>query len=48
MRSVDEPDPLGRLIAEGLVQPAGQRTRSAPRPVVTSGTVSDLVPEQRR
>ena len=45
---VDEPSPLERLIAEGLVQPARQRTRSAPRPVEASGTVSDLVAEQRR
>jgi prevent-host-death family protein len=45
---VDEPDPLERLIAEGLVQPARQRRRSAPQPVVASGTVSDLVAEQRR
>ncbi len=45
---VDEPSSLERLIAEGLVQPARQRTRSAPRPVEASGTVSDLVAEQRR
>ena len=45
---VDEPDPLERLIAEGLLQPARQRTRSAPRPVEASGTVSDLVADQRR
>lgn len=45
---VDEPDPLERLIAEGLIQPARQRTRSAPRPVEASGTVSDLVADQRR
>jgi hypothetical protein len=30
------------------VQPARQRKRSAPRPVEASGTVSDLVAEQRR
>ena len=45
---VDEPSPLERLIAEGLVQPARQHTRSAPRPVEASGTVSDLVVERRR
>ena len=45
---VDEPSPLEWLIAEGRVQPARQRTRSAPRPVEASGTVSDLVAEQRR
>jgi prevent-host-death family protein len=45
---VEEPSPLERLISDGLVQPARQRTRSAPRPVEASGTVSDLVAEQRR
>jgi prevent-host-death family protein len=45
---VDEPSLLERLIAEGLVQPARQRERSAPQPVEASGTVSDLVAEQRR
>jgi prevent-host-death family protein len=45
---VDEPSPLERLIAEGLVQPACRRTRSAPQPVKASGPVSELVAEQRR
>ena len=45
---VNEPSPLERLIAEGLVQPARQRRRSALQPVEASGTVSDLVTEQRR
>ena len=45
---VDQPSPSERLTAEGLVQPARQRRRSAPRPVEASGTVSDLVAEQRR
>jgi prevent-host-death family protein len=45
---VDEPSLLERLIAEGLVQAARQRKRSAPQPVEASGTVSDLVAEQRR
>ncbi len=45
---VDEPSPLERLIAEGLVQPARQRRRSAPQQVEASGTVTDLVAEQRR
>ena len=44
----DEPSPLERLIAEGRVQPARQRKRSAPRPVEASGTVSDLVADERR
>ncbi len=45
---VDGSSPLERLIAEGLVQPARRRERSAPQPVEASGTVSDLVAEQRR
>ena len=45
---VDEPSLSERLIAERLVQRAHQRERSAPRPVQASGTVSDLVAEQRR
>ncbi len=45
---VDEASPLDRVILEGRVQPARRRTRSAPRPVEASGTVSDLVAEQRR
>ncbi|WP_448638624.1 type II toxin-antitoxin system Phd/YefM family antitoxin [Geodermatophilus sp. URMC 63] len=45
---VDQPGPLERLVAEGLVQPARRRERVAPQPVETSGTVSDLVTEQRR
>ena len=46
---LDQPRPLDRLIAEGLVTPAA--TRKRPRthqPVVARGTVSDLVSEQRR
>jgi prevent-host-death family protein len=45
---VDEPGPLERLSSEGRLQPARRRERSAPRPVEASGTVSDLVVEQRR
>lgn len=45
---VDEPIPLERLTSEGGVQRARQRERSAPQPVEASGTVSDLVAEQRR
>ena len=44
---VGEPTSLERLIAEGRVT-AGQRRKPRPRPVKTSGTVSDLVGEQRR
>ncbi len=43
-----EPTALERLIAEGRVRPAMRRKRRAPRPVDTTGTVSDLVAEQRR
>lgn len=39
---------LDRLIREGRVTPAKQRTRSLPKPLKTKGTVSDLIAEQRR
>jgi prevent-host-death family protein len=39
---------LDRLISEGTVTPARRPRRAAPRPVVTAGTVSDLVADQRR
>lgn len=40
---------LDRLIAEGRVVPAPQPTRRRrPRPLKTSGSVSDLVASQRR
>lgn len=42
------PTSLERLIAEGRVQPARERTRSAPTPVTSSGPVTELVDEQRR
>lgn len=47
---VQEPTTLERLIAEGLVQPARTRHRARPRPepVTATGTVSDLVGDQRR
>lgn len=38
---------LERLIAEGRVRPAKRRKRLAPEPVSATGTVSDLVAEQR-
>lgn len=46
---LDRPRPLDRLIAEGLVTPAGtaKRPRTG-RPLEAQGTVSDLVAEQRR
>ena len=47
---VDRPRALDRLIAEGLVTPAQvrKRSRSAGRGIVSKGTVSDLVADQRR
>jgi prevent-host-death family protein len=45
---LERPRALDRLIAEGLVTPARVRKRPPPRPISTSGTVSDLVTEQRR
>jgi prevent-host-death family protein len=44
---VDQPSPLERLIAEGLVQPAARNERTLPEPMHIDGTVSDLLPEQR-
>jgi prevent-host-death family protein len=42
------PSALERLVAEGRVQPAVARKRAAPKPIKASGTVSDLVDQQRR
>ena len=39
---------IDRLIAQGLVTPAKQTKRNRPRPLKTTGPVSDLVAEQRR
>ena len=39
---------LDRLVREGRVAPAKNRTRHRPTPVKTSGPVSDLITEQRR
>ena len=46
---LDEQRPIDRLISEGLISPQvhEKRPRTAP-PVRGSGTVSDLVAEQRR
>lgn len=44
----DTPTALERLIAEGRVRPAKRRHRPAPEPVAATGTVSDLVTDQRR
>ena len=40
--------PIDRLVREGRVTPAPSRVRKRPRPAPASGTVSDLVAEQRR
>jgi prevent-host-death family protein len=45
---IDEPTPSERSVTEARVRPARRRTRLAPRPVEASGTVSDLIAEQRR
>jgi prevent-host-death family protein len=45
---VDRPTRLEQLRAEGRVQAARTRKPPAPQPVSSSGTVSDLVGEQRR
>jgi antitoxin (DNA-binding transcriptional repressor) of toxin-antitoxin stability system len=42
------PTALERLIDEGRIRPAKRRKRPAPEPVPATGTVSDLVAEQRR
>ncbi len=39
---------IDKLICEGLVTPDSKRTRRRPGPLVSAGTVSDLVAEQRR
>jgi prevent-host-death family protein len=46
---LDRPRPLDRLVAEGLVAPARRPKRPRLGPtVIASGTVSDLVAEQRQ
>lgn len=45
---VQRPTRLERLREEGRIQPARTRKQAAPEPVSASGTVSDLVGEQRR
>jgi hypothetical protein len=37
-----------RLVAQGMIQPATRRPTQLEPPVTISGTVSDLVGEQRR
>jgi prevent-host-death family protein len=45
---IEAPTALERLIAEGRVRPAQRRKQPAPQPVPSTGTVSDLVADQRR
>ena len=45
---VDVPTKLEQLIAEGKVTPAAGRRGKRPTPIKTSGTVSDLIEQQRR
>ena len=41
-------DRLAQLIEAGVVRPARSKIRKLPQPVHASGSVSDLVAEQRR
>ena len=45
---VGVPTKLEQLIAEGKVSPGRRSRHPLPPPVRASGTVSDLIPEQRR
>jgi len=45
---VDALSKLEVLIAEGKVTPARSRRRELPTPIKASGSVSDLIAEQRR
>lgn len=45
---VGAPTSLERLVEEGRVTPGRRRRAPRPEPLPTSGTVSDLVGEQRR
>jgi prevent-host-death family protein len=44
---VDQPDLLQELIAEGVVRPAVQQERTRPEPVRATGSVSELVADER-
>ena len=37
-----------RLVVQGVIQPAFKRPSNISAPITTSGTVSDLISEQRR
>jgi prevent-host-death family protein len=45
---IGQPNARERLIAEGRITPATHRKEPAPSPVRVTGTVSDLVTDQRR
>jgi prevent-host-death family protein len=45
---IGRPTNLERLIAEGRVTPHERKKRGSPNPVKATGSVSDLVAEQRR
>lgn len=44
---VQEVSTFDRLVAEGRIIPAARSGRVLPEPIVTQGTVSDLIAEQR-
>lgn len=45
---VDVPTKLEQLVAEGRVTPGRRTRRDLPAPIETSGSVSDLIDQQRR
>lgn len=45
---VQRPTKLEQLREEGRIRPARKRKQPAPQPVSATGTVSDLIDEQRR
>lgn len=45
---VQRPTKLEQLREEGRIRPARKRKQPAPQPVAATGTVSDLIDEQRR
>lgn len=45
---VQRPTKLEQLREEGRIRPARKRKQPAPQPIAATGTVSDLIDEQRR
>lgn len=45
---VQVPSTFERLVADGVIEPARSQRRSMPKPVTATGSVSDLVGDQRR